>query len=143
MKWKWNETCSSIRDFCRGLWDKKSPLLDIAYLSRRWLVQIICNIKDMALKKSKKVVSWQRKHYQNGVPGLFLEFLIVLTVSLILVFQVLALKQYKIANYICYHFDALFELWRIMNVWMLRACNFNEREDIFLSLGQFSAKKSI
>ena len=35
--------------------------------------------------KSENVLSAQRKNYQNGVPGLFLEFLIMLTVSLILV----------------------------------------------------------
>ena len=38
----------------------------------------------MALKKSQKVVSCQRKNHQNGVPGLFLVFLIMFTVSLIL-----------------------------------------------------------
>ena len=39
----------------------------------------------MALKTSQNVVSSQRENYQNGVPGLFLEFLIMFTVSLILV----------------------------------------------------------
>ena len=39
----------------------------------------------MALKKNQNVVSPQRENYQNGVPGLFLEFLIMFTVSLILV----------------------------------------------------------
>ena len=38
----------------------------------------------MALEKSQKVVSSQRKNHQNGVPGLFLVFLIMLTMSLIL-----------------------------------------------------------
>jgi len=38
----------------------------------------------MALKKSQKVVSSQRKTQRNGVPGLFLVFLIMFTVSLIL-----------------------------------------------------------
>ena len=39
----------------------------------------------MALKKNQNVVSSQRENYQNSVPGLFLEFLIMFTVSLILV----------------------------------------------------------
>ena len=39
----------------------------------------------MALKKSQNVVSSQRENYQNGVSGLFLEFLIMFTVSQILV----------------------------------------------------------
>ena len=39
----------------------------------------------MALKKSQNVLSSQHENCQNGVPGLFLEFLIMLTVSLILV----------------------------------------------------------
>ena len=38
----------------------------------------------MARKKSQKVVSSQRKNHQNGVPVLFLVFLIMFIVSLIL-----------------------------------------------------------
>ena len=38
----------------------------------------------MALNKSQKVVSSQSKNHQNGVPGLFLVFPIMFTVSLIL-----------------------------------------------------------
>ena len=38
----------------------------------------------MARKKSQKAVSSQCKNHQNGVPGLFLVFLIMFTVSLIL-----------------------------------------------------------
>ena len=38
----------------------------------------------MARKKSQKVVSSQGKNPENGVPGLFLVFLIMFTVSLIL-----------------------------------------------------------
>ena len=39
------KNCLSVRDFCRGLWDKKSLLWEIAHWFRKWLVQIICNIK--------------------------------------------------------------------------------------------------
>ena len=47
--------------------------------------------------KSENVLSSQRKNYQNGVPGLFLEFLIMLTVSLILVF--LSLGSERVQNF--------------------------------------------
>ena len=39
---------------CRGLWDKKSLFWEIVHLSRRCLVQIICNIKWHGTNKKPK-----------------------------------------------------------------------------------------
>ena len=89
----------------------------------------------MALKKSQNVVSSQRENYQNGVPGLFLEFLIMFTVPLILVSLSLGPES---------HFDALLSTVTNNECFNVALKEFltKEREN-FLAVRTIIAKKSI
>ena len=62
----------------------------------------------MALKKSQKVVSSERKNHKNGVPGLFFSVSNYVYSVTNFSLRVLALKEYKVSsNIIYYHPDTL------------------------------------
>ena len=116
--------CLSIRDFCRGLWEKKSLLWEIVHLSRKWLVQIIWNIKWHGTKEKPKscIFSTQKppKWCPRTIFSLSNYFYSVTNFRVWMSWPWKSKKFQVIFTIISMHW---FELWRIKNVLMLRSWN--------------------
>ena len=118
------KNCLSIRDFCRGLWDKKSLLWEIVHLSRKWLVQIIWNIKWHGTKEKPKscIFSTQKppKWRPRTIFSLSNYFYCVTNFRVWKSWPWKSKKFQVIFTIISMH---CLELWRIKNVLMLRSWN--------------------
>ena len=114
------KNCLSIRDFCRRLWDKKSLLRERVHLSREWPVQIICNIKWHGTKQKPKSCIFSKQKPSKWRPRtIFSVSNYVYSVTNFRVWKSWPWKSTKF-QVIC----TCLELWRILNVLMLRAWNF-------------------
>ena len=139
------KNCLSIPDFCRGLWAKKSLLWEMVHLSRKWLVQIICNIKWHCTKEKPKICIFSTQKPSKWRPRtIFSVSNYLYRVTNFRVWKSWLWKSTKFQVQFTIIWMHCLELWRIMTVLMLSAWNFYSRErGNFLAVRIIIAEKSI